>query len=236
MTQAGLTEALTRLPLLDRRTLADIAYEHLRELLVSGRLAPGERLSLRELGQALGVSVMPVREAVNRLVADRALEVTQGRVLRVPRTSVSQLHELAEIRVVVEGFAAERAALVRSPEQLATIAASEAAFRAEATRAEPDPGRAIALNWTVHFAIYDAAGLPMLQEMIGDLWLKAGPVLNLDLRGNPERLASGGAVRFHAAALAAIGAGDGAAARAAIEADIRGAAAFIIARGALLQD
>ncbi len=61
MTPAGLAEALTELPLLDRRTLADIAYEHLRELLVSGRLAPGERLSLRELGQALGVSVMPVR-------------------------------------------------------------------------------------------------------------------------------------------------------------------------------
>jgi DNA-binding GntR family transcriptional regulator len=233
---AGLAEALTELPLLDRRTLADIAYEHLRELLVSGRLAPGERLSLRELGQALGVSVMPVREAVNRLVADRALEVTQGRVLQVPRTNAAQLHELAEIRVVVEGFAAERAALTRSPGHLAAIVAAEAAFRAEATRPAPDPARAIALNRTVHFAIYAAAGLPMLQEMIGDLWLKAGPVLNLDLRENPERLASGGAVRFHGAALAAIEAGDGVAARAAIEADIRSAAAFIIARGALLED
>ncbi len=79
-------------------------------------------------------------------------------------------------------------------------------------------------------------GCRCLQEMIGDLWLKAGPVLNLDLRENPERLASGGAVRFHGAALAAIEAGDGPAARAAIEADIRSAAAFIIARGALLED
>ena len=232
----ALAEALTDLPMLDRRTLADVAYAYLRELLVSGRLAPGERLSLRDLGQALGVSVMPVREAVNRLVADRALEVTQARVLQVPMTSAAQLREMSEIRVVVEGYAADCAAGVRTAGHLAAIAAAEAAFRAEATRAAPDPARAIALNRTVHFAIYEAAGLPMLQEMIGDLWLKAGPVLNLDLRSNPERLATGGAVRFHAAALAAIEAGDGPAARAAVEADIRGAAAFIIARGALRDD
>ncbi len=47
------------------------AYLHLRELLMSGRVGPGERLSLRNLAEALGVSMMPVREAVTRLVADR---------------------------------------------------------------------------------------------------------------------------------------------------------------------
>jgi len=69
--------------------------------------------------------------------------------------------------------------------------------------------------------------------MIGGLWLKAGPILNLDLRENPERLRTGGALRLHAVALAAIEAGDGEAARAAIAADIAGAAAFIIGQGRL---
>ncbi|MFC7555050.1 GntR family transcriptional regulator [Pseudoroseomonas wenyumeiae] len=55
------TAALADLPQLEHRTLAVTVHAHLRSLLVSGRVAPGERLSLRAVGQALGVSVMPVR-------------------------------------------------------------------------------------------------------------------------------------------------------------------------------
>jgi len=94
-------------------------------------------------------------------------------------------------------------------------------------------GQFVMVGTFVAATSYGATGLPTLAEMIGGLWLKAGPVLNLDLGANPERLAAGGAVRFHAEALAAIRAGDGRAARAAIAADIRGAADFIIARGGL---
>jgi len=221
---------------LDRRTLGDRVYGELRELLVSGRLAPGERLSLRRAAQALGVSIMPVREAVSRLVADRALEVAPNRAVRVPLMSVAQFRELTTLRIEIEGFAAERAAAFRRPADLARIQAAEADFRAEAARARPDLARAVALNKDLHVAIYAAAGSPMLAEIIGGLWLKAGPVINLDLRASPERLATGGALRFHAEALAAILAGDGAAARAAVAGDIAGAADFIIARGGLGED
>ena len=72
-------------------------------------------------------------------------------------------------------------------------------------------------------------------EIIGGLWLKIGPIINLDLRENPDRLAQGEAVRFHAEALAAIERGDGAAARAAIAADISGAAQFILSKGGLVE-
>jgi DNA-binding GntR family transcriptional regulator len=69
--------------------------------------------------------------------------------------------------------------------------------------------------------------------IIGGLWLKVGPVINLDLRENPERLATGSAAKLHAACLEAIVAGDEAGARAAIASDIRGAAAFILTRNRL---
>lgn len=67
------------------------------------------------------------------------------------------------------------------------------------------------------------------------LWLKAGPVINLDLRANPERLAKGDAVRFHAQVLAAIKAGDAASAREGITADISNAAEVILSRGGLAE-
>lgn len=229
----SLAEALTTLGPLERLTLGDRVYGHMRELLMSGRLAPGEKLSLRATAEILGVSIMPVREAVSRLVADRALEVAPNRAVRVPILDVDQFRELTTVRVEIEGFATERAAATAGPEDIARIAAAEQAFRALSDAPAPDLAEAVRLNKEFHFAVYAATGLPTLHEIIGGLWLKAGPIINLDLRANPERLGTGGAVRFHADTLAAIRAGDGKAARAALASDIAGAAEFIIARGGL---
>jgi DNA-binding GntR family transcriptional regulator len=218
----------------DRDTLGDRAYRRLRELLMSGQLAPGERLSLRSVADALGVSIMPVRGAVSRLVADHALEVTPSRAIRVPLTTVAQFRQITEIRIEIEGFAAARAAHSRSPGELDAIAVSEAGFRKESMAARPDLARAVQLNMNFHFAVYRASGMPMLVEIVEQLWLRVGPIINLETRDDPGRLATGGAYRRHGEALEAIRRGDGEAARAAIAADIEGAAAFIIARGDIL--
>jgi DNA-binding GntR family transcriptional regulator len=213
---------------LDRQTLGERAYAQLADLLISGRLAPGEKLSLRTAAEVLGVSIMPVREAVSRLVADKALEVAANRAVRVPVMSPAQFRDLTRVRIAIEGHAAAEAAQRRLPGDLAAITAAETAMRAESEATTPDLPRAVELNKTFHFAVYEAARSPILVEIIRALWLKAGPVINLDLRGNPDRLAKGEAIRFHAEARRAIAAGDADAARAAITADINGAANFIL--------
>jgi DNA-binding GntR family transcriptional regulator len=229
----NLPAALNLVEPLDRQTLGERAYAQLADLLISGRLAPGERLSLRTAAEVLGVSIMPVREAVSRLVADRALEVMPNRAVRVPLMSVAQFRDLTKVRIAIEGHAAAQAALQRNDDDLAAIARAEEAMRAESMKSRPDLPRAVELNKTFHFAVYEAAHSPILVEIIRALWLKAGPVINLDLRANPERLAKGDAIRFHANLRDAIDAGDGAAARQSIAADIGGAAEFILSRGDL---
>src|SRR6202022_4013311 len=129
--------------------------------------------------------------------------------------------------------AAAQAAGQRDKRDLALIARAEAAMRAESEAPAPDLPRAVELNKTFHFAVYEAALSPILVEIIRALWLKAGPVINLDLRANPERLAKGDAIRFHANVRKAIAAGDEAAAQAGIAADITGAADVILSRGGL---
>ena len=227
------TPAIQTIPPLERRTLGEKVYAEMRELLVSGRLAPGERLSLRSAAEALGVSIMPVREAVSRLIAERALEVAPNRAVRVPLMSASQLKELSVVRIAIEGFACEQAALRRTPDDLKRIAAAETAFRRESLSSRPDLAAAVEMNKDFHFAVYRASALPSLVEIIGGLWLKIGPVINLDLREDPERLRTGGAFRCHAEMLAAIRQQDGARAKAALADDIGGAAAFILKRGGL---
>jgi DNA-binding GntR family transcriptional regulator len=229
----NLPAALHLVEPLDRQTLGERAYSQLADLLMSGRLAPGEKLSLRAAADVLGVSIMPVREAVSRLVADRALEVAPNRAVRVPPMSAAQFRDLTKVRIAIEGHAAAEAARNLSKGDLAAIADAEEAMRAESKAKAPDLPRAVELNKTFHFAVYEAAHSPILAEIIRALWLKSGPIINLDLRENPERLAQGGAIRFHADVRKAIASGDAEAARAGIAADISGAAEFILSRGRL---
>ncbi len=231
--RAGEASALRQMGSLAHETLGERVTGELRELLIAGRLAPGEKLSLRRVAEALGVSMMPVREAVSRLAADKALEVLPGRAARVPILSLAQFRELTRIRLVVEGFAAEEAARVIAPAQIDAVVRHEAAFRDAARADPPDSAAAVAANRHLHFALYEAAAMPSLLEMIGRLWLKAGPILNLDMRDEPRRLDGGSAVLAHAALVAALREGDPAAARAALEADIEAAAEHIERTGRL---
>jgi DNA-binding GntR family transcriptional regulator len=229
----NLPAALNLVEPLGRQTLGERAYAQFADLLISGRLAPGEKLSLRAAADVLGVSIMPVREAVSRLVADRALEVMPNRAVRVPLMSAAQFRDLTGVRIAIEGHAAAQAALYRNERDLASIARAEEAMRAESRKSRPNLPRAVELNKTFHFAVYEAAHSPILLEIIRALWLKAGPVINLDLRANPERLAKGDAIRFHANVRKAITVRDQVSAQAGVAADIGGAAEFILSRGGL---
>jgi len=229
----NLPAALNLVEPLERQTLGERAYAKLADLLISGRLAPGEKLSLRTAADVLGVSIMPVREAVSRLVADKALEVTPNRAVRVPLMSAGQFRDLTKVRIAIEGHAAAQAAERRDKNDLVWIARAEQAMRSESELPLPDLPRAVELNKSFHFAVYEAAHSPILVEIIRALWLKAGPVINLDLRANPDRLAKGDAIRFHADVRRAIAAGDGDAACAGIAGDIGSAAEFILSRGGL---
>lgn len=213
-------------------TLGRRVYADLSGLLMRGELSPGDKLSLRSLAMRLGVSMQPVRQAVDRLVADQALEVMPSRAVRVPVMTVARLKELTRIRIVIEGFAVEEAARAWTARDMAEIERHDAVFRRECRKRVPDLARAVVANRDLHFSIYRAAALPSLLPIIEGLWLRVGPVLNLDMRASPERIKLG-AGRCHADMMAALVRRDARAARAALTADISGAAEFIIGRGIL---
>lgn len=217
------------------RTLSDHVYRNLAKRLVSGQLAPGDKLSFRQVADELGVSIMPVRDAMSRLAAEKALIVEPKRAAAVPLMSAAGFRDLTRVRIGIEGMAAAMAASVADPAAIAEIARLEEAFRALAESKAVHRASAVSANQAFHFMLYRAAGSVELLSIIERLWLRAGPVLNLDLRENPERLRFGGAVRYHAAILAAVRAGNPDAARAALAGDIQGAADFILSQGRLLE-
>ncbi|MFK5143368.1 GntR family transcriptional regulator, partial [Klebsiella pneumoniae] len=79
----------------------------------------------------LGVSMQPVRHAVDRLVADQALEVLPNRAVRVPIMTTARLEEITRIRIAIEGFAVEEAARAWTPSDMAEIQRHDGIFRRE---------------------------------------------------------------------------------------------------------
>ena len=227
----ALTDLVTPLK---RQTLSANVYEQLKELVMSGQMMPGEQISLRSTATALGVSVMPVREAMQRLVAEQALEVTPNRAMRVPTLTASQFREITTIRINLEGLATEQAATSWTDVGLRQIIEWDERFSSEMATAKPNGTRLITFNKELHFAIYGAAKMPLLLQMIEALWLRIGPILNYDLRSGSRRIEERVAVSHHAALVKALQQRDGAAARIALQGDIESAAAFILSAGGLV--
>src|SRR3954451_4084362 len=95
---------------LNFRTKADLVYEHLRDQILSGEVAPGSRVAIRSVARELGVSESPAREGVKRLEADGLLpfENHQGAVVR--RMDALDIAELFKIRTELEALALAEAA------------------------------------------------------------------------------------------------------------------------------
>lgn len=92
-----------------RESLAQQTYDLLKEKITTGQLAPEARFSEAELARQLNISRAPLREAVRQLQEEGLLTSSDGRGLNVPPISVEMVRELYEVRLALEGAAAELA-------------------------------------------------------------------------------------------------------------------------------
>jgi DNA-binding GntR family transcriptional regulator len=167
MASSGLTRLAGSGVLEGHRTLADRAFAALHDAIVAGHLAPGERLPIEELGDALGMSAMPIREALRRLDAAGLVENIPHRGGRVTELSVPDLAEVYEVRLALEPLAVRRAA--------ERFGAGEAALATQRLRAldelpdEHSP-EIWAAHTAFHFALYEAADSRWLLRLIEPLW------------------------------------------------------------------
>jgi DNA-binding GntR family transcriptional regulator len=205
---------------LERETLHDRAYLELKKAIMSGAIRPGATITIRAMAAALGTSPMPVREALRRLVAERALVMLPTRSVTLPLMTAEQFDEICRIRVAMEGLVTEKAAGLIAPEALRRMQQAQA----EMSRLKRQQTSVyLAKNQELHFTLYQAARMPVAMQMIESLWLQAGPLLNLAL----SEIGFRSGQDHHRELLDALAKRSVKAARAAIEADITDAARII---------
>jgi DNA-binding GntR family transcriptional regulator len=98
-------------------------YKLIRERILAGSIKPGARLVNRTLGKELGVSPVPVREALNRLVSDGVVEQIPGSGTFVRKLTKEDLIHLYAMWELLEGYAVSQAAIYARPDQIAELRA-----------------------------------------------------------------------------------------------------------------
>jgi DNA-binding GntR family transcriptional regulator len=190
-----------------RESLSMQLYTSLRQALMNGQYEPGHRLTIAGLAEEYGTSITPVREAIFRLVSERALEMRAATSVQVPRLGVAQLLEIQRIRYELEGLAAYEAAGRITPDELEELRRIHARFIEAASR---DSAEASLLNRDFHFAVL---------RLSGNMWTLIGPFLRTFHVRMPVREIASDEHKHHEL-LNALAAGDRERSRKAMQEDI----------------
>ncbi|MHB1569056.1 MAG: GntR family transcriptional regulator [Solirubrobacteraceae bacterium] len=192
-----------------RELMADRAYAELRDRLVTLRIAPGEPIDEDRIGSELGIGRTPVREAIKRLALENLVTVFPRRGTFASEINITDLADISDVRVQLEGHAAYRAAQRLTPALRAQMAELQAELHS--SRGSDDTEALMALDARVHRFVHAAAGNPYLEETLGRYFNLSLRIWHLALDRLPHLFAS---VHEHAELLAAIERGEGERARA----------------------
>jgi DNA-binding GntR family transcriptional regulator len=159
-------------------TLKQAAYEHIRRMLLLGELEPGDRLSNRGLAEEIGVSVIPVREAISQLASEGLVEHRPGQGSFVAQTHREEIEELYDLRQAVECHAVERVAEGADEAHLAemqgcinamTRVIQEAGDPDRSAWGAPQAERWVQADSAFHLALLRAAGNRRAVKLLHDL-------------------------------------------------------------------
>jgi DNA-binding GntR family transcriptional regulator len=193
------------------------AYEQLKQALLYATFRAGDVLSLRGLADLLGTSTMPVREAVTRLVAERALEALPNRGVHVPVLTPYQARDIFRMRITLEPMAAELAASVITDAELEQLELYQRQFVDALQRQQVQ--EAVRANIQFHLSLSRASRSETIIAFIETLYLRVAPSLYTVVEKLPSPT-SAFVEAHHNPILAALRSRDGPRTRAAIEVDM----------------
>ena len=210
------------------------AFEAIKAEIIAGRFEPGRRLKEDELTTLCDVSRTPVREALRRLANEGLVTLIPNQGAQVAAMGTAELADLYELRTLVEGYAAARAALRISAEDIQALTALAEQIEAAAGAAGERPTDQVATaNTTFHRIILRAAQSARL-EAVAQIVIEAPLALRTLIRYSPAELDR--SAFHHRELIAALEARDPAWARAVMSAHIRAAFQVLTRDRSLAED
>ena len=190
-------------------SLADIAFRRLRDAIIDGRLEPGQWLRQEALARELGMSQMPIREALRRLVTEGLAERIAYRGVRVVEFTTADIADMFTVRLVLESLAVRFAPPSITSGELERL--RDLLRRAESCGTQEQMGLRRELNTEFHLSICRASRHRYLVHQIESLWRWFPSVMLYEGMRRQEALAPARLAREldeHRAILAALEARD----------------------------
>ena len=214
---------MNALPSLQAKRLTDTVYTLLREQILSGAFAPGERLNVEALAHQLNISQTPLKGALALLVNDGLVEVQPRRGTFIAQVSPRQISELVAIRRALELLAAETILDHVTPEDIAELRGLVEAIEAATSVDTHYRG-----NYELHKRLVELSGNQKLAELYSQ---PNGHIHMALVHSSSHRWRKRGATEAaeHYAIVEALAAGDRAALQAAISAHLQRATASLMA-------
>jgi DNA-binding GntR family transcriptional regulator len=148
-----------------RELLADRAYADLRDRIVTLRIAPGAPIDEDALGRELEIGRTPVREAIKRLALENLVTVFPRRGTFASEINITDLADISDVRMQLEGHAAYRAAQRITPGQRVEL--DELVQELASSQGSDDVEGMMALDARIHRFVHRCAGNPYLEETLG---------------------------------------------------------------------
>ena len=152
-------------------TVSSYVLNAIRDSILEGRYPLGSRLDQQALAEELGVSVIPIREALRKLEAKGLVRIYPRRGVFVAEPSVDDLEEIYRIREVLEELATQVAVPSLSSQALKQL--SDIIEQMERAAADDDLVALLELDRAFRFTIYDASPQPILLGVLSSLWDRA---------------------------------------------------------------
>ena len=161
------------------------AYRVLRERIVNGIYVPGYRLVMDALARELGVSAVPIREAIRRLEAEGWVVYRPNTGAQVASIDVLQYEAEISTLAVLEGYATALAAPQLSDEDLTHVRAINA--RMEHVLSIADISTFTQLNKDFHFFLYDHCPNKYVVDLLRQTWERLEVRSHTDFHYIPQR-------------------------------------------------
>jgi DNA-binding GntR family transcriptional regulator len=150
------------------------AYEHLHERIETGAYGPGHRLVLDAIAREIGTSVVPVREAIRRLEAERVVIFERNVGARVAEIDPEQLEETTEMLAVVEGAAVSLAAPLLDQDRLVEAHRLNTLLRQSLDHF--DPVQFTRRNEAFHRSLTDSCPNLQLKDLVDTGWRRLAKI------------------------------------------------------------
>lgn len=165
----------------------DLVSDQLRRMILTGQIGPGERINVRALESDLGVSHIPIREAIHRLEAEGLIARRPNVGAVATQVSLDELDELYDFRRVLEPAVARRAVPLMTDENVAAVfQALERLESSEATEAGMD--EYVKFHREFHWQILEPGASTMIERTLDELWRTSERYLRL-LKGTVTHIA-----------------------------------------------